>query len=172
MNVNCCVLIVIWNYIMVANGRGGGIRTPTQSIMLTTIVFTTLSVCGLDYTFIIPFGLDVPRLVSTPSSCDAWLVIAILQVSPNLRSYTHKVSQMRLNFHKSGVSTDSTILACETIITQRIIIVKCPLVELNHSKFDYESSPFNQIGKRASTSAWIRTRSKALIWGKGVISAL
>ena len=58
----------------------------------TTIVFTTLSVCGLDYTFTIPFGLGVPRLVSTPSSCDAWLGIAILQVSPNLRNYTHKVS--------------------------------------------------------------------------------
>ena len=72
---------------------------------LTTIVFTTLSVCGLDYTFIIPFSLGVPRLVSTPSSCDAWLGIAILQVSPNLRNYTHKVSQMRLNFHKSLASS-------------------------------------------------------------------
>ena len=41
----------------------------------------------------------------------AWLGITILQVSPNLRNYTHKVSQIRLNFHKSGVSTDSTILA-------------------------------------------------------------
>ena len=83
-------------------------QCPTD--FLTTIVFTTLSVCGLDYTFTIPFSLGVPRLVSTPSSYDAWLGIAILQVSPNLRNYTHKVSQMRLNFHKSGVSTDSTNL--------------------------------------------------------------
>lgn len=65
---------------------------------LTTTSFLALSVCGLDYTFTIPFGLGAPHLVSTPSSCDAWLGIAILQVSPNLRSYTHKVSQMRLNF--------------------------------------------------------------------------
>ena len=59
---------------------------------LTTTTFVAFSVCGLDYTFTIPFGLDVPRLVSTPSSYDAWLGIAILQVSPNLRNYTHKVS--------------------------------------------------------------------------------
>ena len=94
---------------------------------LTTIVFTTLLVCGLDYTFIIPFGLDVPRLVSTPSSCDAWLGIAILQVSPNLRNYTHKVSQMRLNFHKSLASSAGLHgLVYESIITQRIIIVNAP----------------------------------------------
>ena len=91
---------------------------------LTTIVFTTLSVCGLDYTFTIPFGLGVPRLVSTPSSCDAWLGIAILQVSPNLRNYTHKVSQMRLNFHKSLASSAGLHgLVYETIITQRVLIV-------------------------------------------------
>ena len=73
-----------------SQGRTGTSIRPTD--FRTTIVFTTLSVCGLDYTFIIPFGLDVPRLVSTPSSYDAWLGIAILQVSPNLRNYTHKVS--------------------------------------------------------------------------------
>ena len=39
---------------------------------------------------------------------------------------------MRLNFHKSGVSTDSTILACETIITQRIIIVNAHCGNLTH----------------------------------------
>ena len=69
---------------------------PTD--FLTTIVFTTLSVCGLDYPFTIAIALGAPRLVSTPSSYDAWLGIAILQVSPNLRSDTHKVSQMRLNY--------------------------------------------------------------------------
>ena len=94
----------------------------------TTIVFTTLSVCGLDYTFTIPFGLGVPRLVSTPSSCDAWLGIAILQVSPNLRNCTHKVSQMRLNFHKSLASAAGLHgLVYKTIITQRVLIVKCSL---------------------------------------------
>ena len=86
-------------------------RPQWSTDFLTTTSFLALTVCGLDYPFTIPFGLGAPRLVSTPSSCDAWLGIAILQVSPNLRSYTHKISQMRLNFHKSGVSTDSTILA-------------------------------------------------------------
>ena len=42
-------------------------RAWCSTDFLTTIVFTTLSVCGLDYTFTIPFGLGVPRLVSTPS---------------------------------------------------------------------------------------------------------
>ncbi len=65
---------------------------PKPTDFRTTIVFTTLSVCGLDYLFTIAVALGAPRLVSTPSSCDAWLGIAILQVSPNLRSYTHKVS--------------------------------------------------------------------------------
>ena len=34
---------------------------------LTTMVFTTFTVCGLDYTFTIFFNLGVPRLVSTRS---------------------------------------------------------------------------------------------------------
>ena len=95
---------------------------------LTTIVFTTLSVCGLDYTFTILLSLGVPRLVSTPSSCDAWLGITILQVSPNLRNYTHKVSQMRLNFHKSLASSAGLHgLVYKTIIPQRVMIVECSL---------------------------------------------
>ena len=73
-------------------------RPQWSTDFLTTTSFLALTVCGLDYPFTIPFGLGAPRLVSTPSSCDAWLGIAILQVSPNLRSYTHKISQMRLNF--------------------------------------------------------------------------
>ena len=85
-------------------------RAYAQQIFLPLRLSPPHRVCGLDYTFTIPLGLGVPRLVSTPSSYDAWLGIAILQVSPNLRNYTHKVSQMRLNFHKSGVSTDSTNL--------------------------------------------------------------
>ena len=100
---------------------------------LTTTTFVAFSVCGLDYTFTIPFGLGVPRLVSTPSSCDAWLGIAILQVSPNLRNYTHKISQMRLNFHKSLASSAGLHgLVYETIITQRIIIVNAHCGNLTH----------------------------------------
>jgi len=34
---------------------------------LTTIVFTTLTVCGLDYTLTIACALGSRRLVSTPS---------------------------------------------------------------------------------------------------------
>jgi len=83
---------------------------PKPTDFLTTTSFLALLVCGLDYLFTIAIAVGAPRLVSTPSSYDAWLGIAILQVSPNLRSYTHKVSQMRLNFHKSVVSTDSTTL--------------------------------------------------------------
>ena len=41
-----------------------GLR-PTD--FLTTMVFTTFTVCGLDYTFTIFFNLGVPRLVSTRS---------------------------------------------------------------------------------------------------------
>ena len=128
--------------------RTRGNRTPTGIIptdFLTTIVFTTLSVCGLDYPFTIPFGLGAPRLVSTPSSYDAWLGIAILQVSPNLRRDTHKVSQMRLNFHKSGVSTDSTILAYGTIITLGVLMVKCWLRGSNSPPIDYESIAFARL---------------------------
>ena len=73
-------------------------RGCPQQIFLPLQVSLPLRFCGLDYTFTILFSLGAPRLVSTPSSCDAWLGIAILQVSPNLRSVTHKVSQMRLNF--------------------------------------------------------------------------
>jgi len=40
--------------------------------------------------------LGTSRKVSTPSSYDAWLGIAILKGSPNLRSFTYKVSQIRL----------------------------------------------------------------------------
>ncbi len=62
------------------------------------------------YKFPCPYGLwsglslhHIFRFRCSPSSLYtfkitlAWLGIAILQVSPNLRSYTHKVSQMRLN---------------------------------------------------------------------------
>jgi len=46
------------------------------------------SVCGLDYLSTIShWDLGHSRLVSTPSSFEAWLGIAILKVSPNLRVY-------------------------------------------------------------------------------------
>ena len=47
-----------------------GSRTHTSirpTDFLTTMVFTTFTVCGLDYTFTIFFNLGVPRLVSTRS---------------------------------------------------------------------------------------------------------
>ena len=107
------------------------------------------------YSFHYPFGLwsglylhHTFQFRCSPSSLYtfkislAWLGIAILQVSPNLRNYTHKVSQMRLNFHKSGVSTDSTILACETIITQKVFMVKCSLLGSNQSIRSYEDRAF------------------------------
>ena len=34
-------------------------------------------VCGLDYTFTLAFAVGAARLVSTPSSCEAWLGIAM-----------------------------------------------------------------------------------------------
>lgn len=37
---------------LIENGASGGIRTPNQRIMLTTIAFATLSVCSLDFIFI------------------------------------------------------------------------------------------------------------------------
>ena len=107
------------------------------------------------YSFHYPFGLwsglylhHTFQFRCSPSSLYtfkislAWLGVAILQVSPNLRNYTHKVSQMRLNFHKSGVSTDSTILACKTIITQRVFMVKCWLSGSNRPVLPYEGSAF------------------------------
>ena len=115
----------------------------------TTIVFTTLSVCGLDYTFIIPFGLDVPRLVSTPSSYDAWLGIAILQVSPNLRNYTHKVSQMRLNFHKSLASAAGLHGRVWDHYNSKSPNSQCSLLELNQSISCYEQGAIYQMDKRA-----------------------
>jgi hypothetical protein len=80
--------------------RVGRLELPQgcpQRIFLPLQLSLPHRVCGLDYPFTIPFSLGAPRLVSTPSSYDAWFGIAILQVSPNLRSYTHKISQMRLN---------------------------------------------------------------------------
>ena len=121
-----------FSVILSASSQGRTGTSIRSTDFHTTIVFTTLSVCGLDYTFTVPFGLGVPRLVSTPSSCDAWLGIAILQVSPNLRNYTHKVSQMRLNFHKSGVSTDSTTLPKNLrFVSNRIILDKLPKCQLH-----------------------------------------
>jgi hypothetical protein len=56
---------------MLAQEYGAPDRTRTGKLLardfLTTIAFATISVCGLDYTFIIAFALDAPRLVSTPS---------------------------------------------------------------------------------------------------------
>ena len=137
------------------------------------------------YSFHYPFGLwsglylhHTFRFRCSPSSLYtfkislAWLGIAILQVSPNLRNYTHKVSQMRLNFHKSGVSTDSTILACETIITQRVFMVKCRLRGLNSPSPLYENGPFTRLVNLRGRSGWIRTISKALIWRKSLIRRL
>ncbi len=43
-------------------------RANCPTDFLTTIVFTTISVCGLDYTFTISYDLGAPCLVSTPSS--------------------------------------------------------------------------------------------------------
>ncbi len=70
--------------------------------MHTTIAFATLTVCGLDYTFIIAFALDASRLVSTPSHLRAWLGISILQPSPNLRSYILQISSQETLFSKSS----------------------------------------------------------------------
>ena len=110
------------------------------------------------YSFHYPFGLwsglylhHTFQFRCSPSSLYtfkislAWLGVAILQVSPNLRNYTHKVSQMRLNFYKSGVSTDSTILACKTIITQRVFMVKCSSGESNPSSALYENAAFDRL---------------------------
>ena len=49
------------------SGAGLEPAQPKPQDFLTTIVFTTLTVCGLDYTFTISFDLGVPRLVSTRS---------------------------------------------------------------------------------------------------------
>ena len=56
---------------------------------------------GLDYTFTLAFALGAARLVSTPSSCEAWLGIAILQVSPTLSSSTAGVSAGALKLSSS-----------------------------------------------------------------------
>ena len=49
------------------SGAGLEPAQPKPQDFLTTIVFTTLTVCGLDYTFTISLDLGVPRLVSTRS---------------------------------------------------------------------------------------------------------
>ena len=59
---------------------------------LTTIVFTTISVCSLDFILTITFVLGSCRQVSTPSYFYAWLGISILKPSPNLTGSTLKVS--------------------------------------------------------------------------------
>ena len=71
-------------------GSRGGTRTLTPLLatdFLTTMVFTTISVCSLDFTLTIAFASGSCRQVSTPSSFDAWLGIRILHPSPNLTSY-------------------------------------------------------------------------------------
>lgn len=65
------------------NVRPTGLEPVTNQLCFTTMTFATLSVCGLDFTFILS---DAPRQVSTPSSFDAWLGIRILHPSPTLRS--------------------------------------------------------------------------------------
>jgi len=49
------------------SGEGIEPSRPKPQDFLTTMVFTTFTVCGLDYTFTIFFNLGVPRLVSTRS---------------------------------------------------------------------------------------------------------
>ncbi len=77
-------------------------RTQCPQDFLTTIVFTTISVCGLDYTFTISYDLGAPCLVSTPSSfLKLGSGFPLLEGSPNLRSSTFLISQDALKFSKS-----------------------------------------------------------------------
>jgi len=66
-----------------------------------------ISVCALDYPFTLAFALGGNRLVSTPSPIGAWLGIASLKVSPNLVTYTYRVSPIRPNFIQKAVALSS-----------------------------------------------------------------
>lgn len=50
--------------------------------------------CSLDYTFSISNDLGGHRLVSTPSSYEAWLGIVYLRVPPNLMAFTLWISHI------------------------------------------------------------------------------
>ena len=104
-------------------------------------------VCGLDYTFTITIALGVPRLVSTPSSYDAWLGIAILQVSPNLRNYTHKVSQMRLNFTISPLCLPIPPRSQKNLLFVSYIIILQILKECQAHFFVRHSTMFSSLWK-------------------------
>ena len=64
-------------------------RTRNSRVIVTTMAFATLTVCGPEYAFTISFDLGGGRLLSTPFPFGTWLGVAILQVSPNLTAFTY-----------------------------------------------------------------------------------